>query len=93
MPAKDLGAKHTCFKCGAKFYDMKKPEPICPKCGADQRQSPTTKPSAAERRARAPAKPVVPVVPAVEPETEEVEAELDEDEEGDDDAEDEDDEP
>ena len=90
MPAKDLGAKHTCFKGGAKFYDMKKPEPICPKCGADQRQSPATKPSAAERRARAPAKPVV---PAVEPETEEVEAELDEDEEGDDDAEDEDDEP
>ena len=90
MPAKDLGTKHTCFKCGTKFYDMKKPEPICPKCGADQRQSPASKPSpAAERRSRPP-KPVAPV----EPEVEEPEAELDEDAEGEDDAEDaEEDEP
>ncbi len=51
MPAKDLGTKYTCFKCGAKFYDMKKPEPICPKCGADQRESPASKPSPAPRSA------------------------------------------
>jgi uncharacterized protein (TIGR02300 family) len=81
MPAKDLGAKHVCFKCGTKFYDMKKAEPICPKCGADQRQSPASKPSHAAERRRAPAKPVVPV----EPETEEVEAEVDEDEDDDED--------
>ncbi len=71
MPAKDLGAKHTCFKCGTKFYDMKKPEPICPKCGADQRESPALKsPAPSQRRARA---------PAPEPKTEEVEVELDDD--------------
>ena len=23
-----------------RFYDLKKPEPLCPKCGADQRESP-----------------------------------------------------
>ncbi len=74
MPAKDLGTKHTCFKCGTKFYDMKKPEPICPKCGADQRQSPASKPSPAAERRRAPPKPP----PPVEPEAEEPEADLDE---------------
>ena len=52
MAAKDLGTKHTCFKCGTKFYDMKKPAPICPKCGADQRESPALKPAPSERRAR-----------------------------------------
>lgn len=31
-----LGAKHECFECGAKFYDMNKPELLCPKCGMDQ---------------------------------------------------------
>ncbi len=74
MPAKDLGTKHTCFKCGTKFYDMKKPEPICPKCGADQRQSPASKPSPAAERRRAPPKPP----PPVEPEAEEPEADVDE---------------
>ncbi len=49
MPAKDLGTKHTCFKCQTKFYDLKKPEPICPKCGADQRQSPANRPSRRRR--------------------------------------------
>jgi hypothetical protein len=35
-----LGTKYTCFACGAKFYDLNKPEPICPKCKADQRERP-----------------------------------------------------
>lgn len=34
-----LGQKWTCYSCQAKFYDMQK-EPICPRCQADQRQSP-----------------------------------------------------
>jgi uncharacterized protein (TIGR02300 family) len=85
MPAKDLGAKHTCFKCGTKFYDMKKPEPVCPKCGADQRQSPASKPSPAAERRRAAAKPVAPEPPEAE------EAEVEADEDADDADEDEDD--
>ena len=44
----DLGTKHVCFNCGAKFYDLKKPAPICPKCAADQRQAP---PASARKRA------------------------------------------
>lgn len=84
MPAKDLGTKHVCFKCGTRFYDLKKPEPLCPKCGADQRQSPAVKP-AGEKRSR-PARPVAPV----EPEPATPEAEVDEDAEPDDDADDDD---
>ncbi len=39
-PTSPLGVKYTCFKCNAKFYDLNRPEPICPKCGADQRERP-----------------------------------------------------
>ena len=76
MAAKDLGTKHTCFKCGTKFYDLKKPEPVCPKCGADQRESPALKPPASERRPRA--RPPEPKPPEVEVELDD-EAELEED--------------
>jgi uncharacterized protein (TIGR02300 family) len=53
MPAKDLGIKHTCWKCGAKFYDLKKPEPHCPKCGSDPRAAPVVRPPPAAERRRA----------------------------------------
>ena len=68
MPAKDLGAKYVCFKCGTKFYDMKRPDPVCPKCGANQRDSPVNKPGVEGRRARVAAVPKV-----IEPEPEEAE--------------------
>jgi len=68
MPAKELGTKYVCFKCGTRFYDLKKAAPVCPKCGADQRESPVVKAPAAEKR-RAPPRPVVaPVVEEVEAE-------------------------
>lgn len=93
MPAKDLGTKYSCFKCGTKFYDMRKPAPLCPKCGADQRESPAVKAPATERR-RAAVRPVDPKVDEVDPleadlETDEAEA----DEEADEGSADEDDEP
>ncbi|HEY6098587.1 MAG TPA: FYDLN acid domain-containing protein [Anaeromyxobacter sp.] len=77
MPARELGNKYTCFKCGTRFYDLKKPEPLCPKCGADQRQGPVSKPSTAAEKRRAPAKPA----PPPKPEVDEVEAEVDADDE------------
>lgn len=80
MAAKDLGTKHACFKCGTKFYDMKKPAPICPKCGADQRESPALKPAPSERRVRAAARPVEPVA---EVEVDELEDDDEADEEAD----------
>ncbi len=35
-----LGTKWVCYSCGIRFYDLKRPEPTCPKCQADQRESP-----------------------------------------------------
>lgn len=34
-----LGNKYTCYECGCKFYDLNKPEPICPKCNANQKNA------------------------------------------------------
>ena len=34
-----------CFRCSSKVYDLGKPDPICPKCGADQREKPREKPT------------------------------------------------
>jgi predicted nucleic acid-binding Zn-ribbon protein len=39
-----LGAKHLCFSCGLKFYDLNRPEPVCPRCGANQREKPKNPP-------------------------------------------------
>ena len=79
MPAKDLGIKYSCFKCGTKFYDLKKPDPICPKCGTDQRDSPALKPPAETRRGRLAAapKPVEPAEVPAEAEAAEEEGEID----------------
>jgi uncharacterized protein (TIGR02300 family) len=68
MPAKDLGTKYVCFKCSTKFYDMKKPDPLCPKCGADQRESPALKAPSEGRRGRLSSIPKViePIEPAEE---------------------------
>ena len=33
----ELGRKYTCYSCHTKFYDLGKPEPLCPGCGANQR--------------------------------------------------------
>jgi len=35
-----LGKKYSCFKCGCKFYDLKRAKPTCPKCGANQTEAP-----------------------------------------------------
>lgn len=77
MPAKDLGNKYVCFKCSTKFYDMKKPDPLCPKCGADQRESPALKPASEGRRGRLSSipkviEPIEPEEPAAESEDEEL---------------------
>lgn len=42
-----LGLKWSCFSCGAKFYDLNKPEPVCPKCGTDQSERPSDAPGEA----------------------------------------------
>ncbi len=49
MDKKKLGTKYTCFKCSCKFYDLNRPQPICPKCGADQNEAPQKPPLDAPR--------------------------------------------
>lgn len=38
-----LGSRYSCFSCGCKFYDLNRPEPLCPKCGANQKDDPNPK--------------------------------------------------
>jgi uncharacterized protein (TIGR02300 family) len=66
MPAKDLGIKHTCWKCGTKFYDLKKSDPQCPKCGSDPRAAPAVRPPPAAERRRA-AKEEAPIEEVADP--------------------------
>ena len=40
---KDLGIKYVCYNCAAKFYDLNKPEAVCPICDANQARRPKKK--------------------------------------------------
>ena len=42
MPELKLGTKFECYSCGTKFYDLGKNEPVCPKCGANQKDVSTS---------------------------------------------------
>jgi hypothetical protein len=50
----ELGRKFTCYSCHTKFYDLGKPVPLCPKCGADQRDADEAPVHPAPRSRRAP---------------------------------------
>jgi uncharacterized protein (TIGR02300 family) len=36
MAKPELGEKHTCVSCGARFFDLGKDPAICPKCATEQ---------------------------------------------------------
>lgn len=36
MAKPELGTKRVCVACGARFYDLAKTPPVCPKCGTEQ---------------------------------------------------------
>jgi len=36
MAKPELGEKHTCVSCGARFFDLGKTPAICPKCATEQ---------------------------------------------------------
>jgi hypothetical protein len=80
-PKARLGAKHLCFKCGAKFYDLNKPEPLCPKCGTDQRTRPKVdakaKPAPPAGQRRQVTRPMVPLLDDEEEDEVLVDEELD----------------
>jgi uncharacterized protein (TIGR02300 family) len=46
----DLGKRYKCYKCGTKFYDLSKPQPVCPTCGEDQNNEETKKMLKRKRR-------------------------------------------
>jgi hypothetical protein len=74
-----LGAKWECFSCNAKFYDLGKDTPLCPKCGANQHERPRT-----EARPKPPVEEVAPPRPErpiqiIEEDEEEREVVMDED--------------
>lgn len=52
MPELKLGTKYDCYNCGTKFYDLGKSEPICPKCGANQKDAVTADSTAASQSSR-----------------------------------------
>jgi uncharacterized protein (TIGR02300 family) len=52
MPELNLGTKFECFSCGTRFYDLGKAEAICPKCGANQKDSDRAESASASAAAR-----------------------------------------
>jgi len=36
MAKPELGTKHTCVSCGARFFDLGKEPAVCPKCATEQ---------------------------------------------------------
>ncbi|MDH4183143.1 MAG: FYDLN acid domain-containing protein [Nitrospinota bacterium] len=53
MTPPKYGLRYSCFQCGTKFFDMNKPKPLCPKCGADQKKAPK-KPASRQKHVVAP---------------------------------------
>ena len=43
MAKPELGSKHLCMNCGAKFYDLNKDPAMCPKCGTPMQASAVTR--------------------------------------------------
>ena len=72
----ELGKKFECAECGAKFYDLGKADPACPKCGTSARET-SDKRTAPEPRARY----VAPAPPPAEVEEEISDDIVDDDEE------------
>jgi len=52
MPELKLGNKYDCYNCGTKFYDLGKPDPVCPKCGANQKDAVSSESQAAGQSSR-----------------------------------------
>jgi len=65
-----LGQRWVCFKCGLRFYDLNKPEPLCPKCAADQRESPEFQKPTKKRSTKKASKKTVAAAPPPEAEEE-----------------------
>jgi hypothetical protein len=63
MPELKLGTKFDCYNCQTKFYDLGKADPVCPKCGANQKEAAHAEAPAARESARRRRKADVPKAP------------------------------
>lgn len=39
MAKPEWGNRYVCFSCGCKYYDLNRPEPLCPRCESDPREA------------------------------------------------------
>ncbi len=76
-PSAKLGAKWACFECGAKYYDLNRPEPLCPKCGTNQHERPLNEPKAKTATVAEPPRRARPMAPLLDDEEEQVAVEED----------------
>ena len=76
-----LGRRYSCFSCGCKFYDLNRPEAICPRCGKDQIDDPSPDPRvaamAASKKAKAAAAAAAAAVQNEESEADAIAEEID----------------
>ena len=75
--ATKLGTKWTCFRCAAKFYDLNKPLPLCPRCNADQRERPKVAPTPPAPAPRKQPRPMAPLLEDVDDGTVRYEEDID----------------
>ena len=71
MAKSEWGMKRTCQDCGAPFYDLKKKNIVCPKCGTTFDSAPPAKPkrpAPVEKLAPAPVEKLAPKPDAVKEE-------------------------
>lgn len=76
LPNAEWGEKHTCQSCGARFYDLKKKPPVCPKCETEVKAE---KPTSLRQAAAAAAAEKKATAAAEEAKPKEVAAETDDD--------------
>jgi len=70
LRTEDRGTKHECLRCQTKFYDLLRPQIVCPRCGVDQTEEAAKLHAAAVARKKQRAKPVAAIKPEVEPDAE-----------------------
>jgi len=66
MPELKLGTKFECYNCSTKFYDLGKSDPLCPKCGANQKDAADAEALAVSQASRRKRKADIPKVIEVE---------------------------
>lgn len=62
IPHPKYGLKFECFSCATRFYVMGRPEPVCPKCGADQRERPRVEKKVTPKPRRPAVRPMAPLL-------------------------------